>query len=761
MKKILILLIFIIPIVLFSILSLGKVKAQEEGLLFHETFENLASITNNGGTVQGPINFVPGQVGNAADFAGGGKVEYPYQGRFNPQEGRLEFWFKPTQAGGGLFDVGTIGTAESFGVFTNIGRIWVEFDFGAFQVAQPIDTTTAAWHHVKVWWRCNNTASEGNFDAISLDGAPISGRIITNSSLCLTLAATDKITIGWTGFYGFSNATFDELKIYNSLEKPTFQKPQSTGSVKVSSRQLLVNNQPFFVKSVGYQPTPIGLHPNQSDMYCQPEIYNRDIPKLREMNINVIRTWRKVDCLNGSANLAFLDSLWNGGERPIRLIMGFWVNYNENFANSATRTRIKQEFRNYVARYKNHPAVLVWAIGNENNLFTSQDVEFYTLANEMAQEAFNEEGSLYHPVAIVNGEIANIGMPFFKTDDASLSHIDIWGANVYRGFSLGNLYSDFSNISKKPLLLTEYGIDSLNNQNCTEHESVQSQWDLNLFREMVANSQVTVGGSLMEYADEWWKGNGSSLKCLSAGSTNSTHDPAGYSTNAHPDGYSNEEWWGIMAVSDNGNAPDIMTPRQVYNDLKREFFDIDRDGFPDKVENYLGTNLLKSCPNTETANDELVDPWPPDINDNGIVQIDDISFASGRFNTRVGDANYSARAEIASQNGVIGIDDIFGFSSRFNQICPASSASESFIIAGEVTDSQTKKHIQNLTVTLTSPEDPQITQTFTGDKFYYFLNPPTKNLKIEVSAPGYKKEIKHIKPEPNQKSVLLNFELRN
>ena len=54
-------------------------------------------------------------------------------------------------------------------------------------------------------------------------------------------------------------------------------------------------------------------------------------------------------------------------------------------------------------------------------------------------------------------------------------------------------------------------------------------------------------------------------------------------------------------------------------------------------------------------------------NDNQVVGSDDIFFASGRFNQASGDANYTPRAEIASQDGVTGIDDIFGFAGRFNQ----------------------------------------------------------------------------------------------
>ena len=72
---------------------------------------------------------------------------------------------------------------------------------------------------------------------------------------------------------------------------------------------------------------------------------------------------------------------------------------------------------------------------------------------------------------------------------------------------------------------------------------------------------------------------------------------------------------------------------------------------------------------TATANDEVLDPWPPDFNDDRSVLIDDTFAVSSRFNKSAGDANYSPRYELASQNGVIGIDDQFAVSSRFNQTC--------------------------------------------------------------------------------------------
>lgn len=70
------------------------------------------------------------------------------------------------------------------------------------------------------------------------------------------------------------------------------------------------------------------------------------------------------------------------------------------------------------------------------------------------------------------------------------------------------------------------------------------------------DSQICIGSTLMAYSDEWWK----------AGEPNS-HDPGGYPTDAHPDGYSNEEWWGIFRVA-KGSTIDILTKRTIFDTLK-------------------------------------------------------------------------------------------------------------------------------------------------------------------------------------------------
>jgi hypothetical protein len=159
--------------------------------------------------------------------------------------------------------------------------------------------------------------------------------------------------------------------------------------------------------------------------------------------------------------------------------------------------------------------------------------------------------------------------------DPEVPNLDVWSVQVYRGASFGSLFDDYAGVSAKPLLITEYGIDAYDDQNGDEYEHVgtpyQATYAASLWNEIEAQAGICAGGSIMAYSDEWWKGR--------HGQTDLDHpdcpdlDPAfhsacGYAIAAHPDGYGNEEWWGIMRTVDGGTGPDVMQPRRVYRALQ-------------------------------------------------------------------------------------------------------------------------------------------------------------------------------------------------
>ena len=75
----------------------------------------------------------------------------------------------------------------------------------------------------------------------------------------------------------------------------------------------------------------------------------------------------------------------------------------------------------------------------------------------------------------------------------------------------------------------------------------------------------------MAYSDEWWKGKyGQADKkhLLCPENDPAVHSHCGYTNANHPDGYANEEWWGIMRTVKNEGQPDLMQPRKIYDVLR-------------------------------------------------------------------------------------------------------------------------------------------------------------------------------------------------
>lgn len=395
-----------------------------------------------------------------------------------------------------------------------------------------------------------------------------------------TISWSHTWTIPGTGTYNIKSRATDNA---NNEETPsagitvTVVNRQPT-PVTVNGRKLMVNGNPFTVKGVGYSPVPIGIDPETTSPYGDyftsdyNSIYDRDLPLLGDMGTNTIHLW---SWNNIGDHLDFLDKAYNGGVAPIYVIAGFWINPDLNIDPNSpdnVRENLKADFREMVAVHKNHPAILMWAIGNELNsplMYGSKLNDIFSLINEMAAEAHQEEGTNYHPVttSLYDSDLVST----ISTYDSLVPSLDIWSANIYRGNTFGTLFNDYKALSQKPLAILEYGIDAFDNDHGNEYEKIgtpyQADYTEALWKEIAANSDTCVGGSIMAYSDEWYKGEYSTDPGCPDNDP-AYHSTCGYPASSHPDGYCNEEWLGIMRTVDNGNNPDIMEPRAAYYRLQ-------------------------------------------------------------------------------------------------------------------------------------------------------------------------------------------------
>jgi Glycosyl hydrolases family 2, TIM barrel domain len=208
-----------------------------------------------------------------------------------------------------------------------------------------------------------------------------------------------------------------------------------------------------------------------------------------------------------------------------------------------------------VRAVRNHPAILMWAVGNEwnyNGLYVGLSQEDSVDRLNQAAALIKAEDPL-HPVATIYGELPS------PDTLAAMPAIDVWGINAYRGISFGDLFESWRERSSAPMFISEYGADAYNANLPSYDPDSQAEAVSALTREIFSNAApegVTLGGTLFEWADEWWKDPAGSLSEQEVGGVAPGGGP-------YPDQVFNEEWWGIVDIQ-RAIRPAFTALREVY-----------------------------------------------------------------------------------------------------------------------------------------------------------------------------------------------------
>ena len=257
--------------------------------------------------------------------------------------------------------------------------------------------------------------------------------------------------------------------------------------VKVVGRQLFVDDNLFTVKGVCYSPIPVGEY-HTYDWSSYSDNYGKDFALLRAMGCNTIKIYKPP------TQIAAMDAAYLNG---IYVIMDYSISWSADVSNQATRDNIKSGFLDMVNTWKDHPAVLMWNLGNEMNAHVSSLSDWYSLVNECAQAAHNVDPN--HPVTAACQDVGGGIETQIGSYDSSVPDMDIWSVQLYRGDSFGNLFTSFAGKSSKPLLLTEFGCDAYNGTIGSEDQDTQSTYIDSQWAEIKNNlsstnsSKVSIG----------------------------------------------------------------------------------------------------------------------------------------------------------------------------------------------------------------------------------------------------------------------------
>lgn len=294
-------------------------------------------------------------------------------------------------------------------------------------------------------------------------------------------------------------------------------------AVTVTERKILVNNEPYLIKGVCYHPVPKGSDKRSFSNLTQ------DLALMVEAGINTIRVYSPID------DKAILDEIHAAG---IKIIVGFGYNQEGHF------DILSGSFLDYINKYKNHEAILLWELGNEYNYhpewFEGDINNWYSALNNAADLIHQNDSN--HPVATAHGELPD------SLALTSSPNIDVWGINIYRWDEPKSIFPLWAAVCSKPMYFSEAGADSYLTVDTGKYEKginekAQADATQRILTETFGASDICSGVTLYAFVDEWWK----------AGNPNQ-QDPGGwapYSSGVPYDGTANEEYWGIVTIDRN------------------------------------------------------------------------------------------------------------------------------------------------------------------------------------------------------------------
>ena len=338
--------------------------------------------------------------------------------------------------------------------------------------------------------------------------------------------------------------------------------------------------------------------------------YRSDFDLMVDANINTLRVYYHQNLTKD-----ILDEI---DEKGLKIIVNLNVNFN--FYNYPYR---QNSIKAFVDAFKDHPAILMWMIGNEWDLNKLYSFEFCTrlqtgcdeLSLYQSAQVVREAAMMVRSIDEGRHPIAtSLGSQVISLDVLNIlgESIDIIAYQKYEGLSLGTIFAQHNLLTEKPMMFSEFGADSWDSfkdsslvfsdgivscseNDCTEDfiaseeedrgepaqiyegsEDRKAQADalttlIGILKENAngfdnSGTMPCIGGIVFALTDEHWKGNGSWSEPNFDFATWAIQEPKQIPTDGtgpHPDKVYNEEFWGILDLDRN--------EKPAYNAVKNAF----------------------------------------------------------------------------------------------------------------------------------------------------------------------------------------------
>lgn len=261
---------------------------------------------------------------------------------------------------------------------------------------------------------------------------------------------------------------------------------QSTPEVRIRGRQFVAGDAPFLIKGIHYGPWRPGTGPNKAYPYPPIEGIAGDFDLIRRAHANTVLLYDAPASVLDLADRRGLKVLYT-------FALDWWAVGGER------QPEIRAQVVERVKALRGRPALLGWVLGNE--------VPEAAIQERGADRIVEGLRDLYdavkridpaHPVSHANWPPAkDLDLGFL--DFVSFNLYPLWppevvatGFGPYIAQVLRPLAHD------KPLLLTEFGVNTIEATADRQAQLLRSSWTGLV-------DAGAAGGVVFEFADEWWK----------------------------------------------------------------------------------------------------------------------------------------------------------------------------------------------------------------------------------------------------------------
>ncbi len=361
---------------------------------------------------------------------------------------------------------------------------------------------------------------------------------------------------------------------------------------------LLVDDEPFIINGMNWDYIPIGKNAVDARFWEMPDALikkglDRELKLLQDMRVNTLRIYTGMPpkWIRYIYEQYGVYTIINHAFGRYGLtIDNEWVEPTI-YSDARVGQILLSEIDSIVNVYKDTPGLLMYLLGNENNyglfwsgaetenipkgpeldkvIAESRARPMYRLMNKAAQNIHALDPN--HPVAICNGDLL-----FLDIINEECQDVDVFGTNVYRGLSFGNLFDEVKRVYGKPVLFTEFGADAYDAILQKEDQVAQAEFLKSNWQEIYSNvsglrnAQNVIGGCTFQFSDGWWKYDFDNRKRADVQDNNASWSNGGY-YHDYVEGQNNmnEEWFGIC-IKGPTDADGLysLKPRKAYFTLK-------------------------------------------------------------------------------------------------------------------------------------------------------------------------------------------------